>query len=276
MADLSDVTAYLAAQAALAVYPGGTLQPSVTARDCRIFEGWPIPDQLDKDIAALKSNVSIFPMDGTGIIVPQILDNTYTITPVSYGMALSVAGMVVTVAGQPNVGEYITLLVDGNIVFSRTGANTAAILVALAADAVANGYPTASSNATTLTIPFGHSFVVRQGGVALQGKVTHRQKNSVMVTVWAPNRIDRARLAIAIDVLIKPVNRISMPDTSQAIVIYSRTNTSDNEQSQGIYRRDLVYDVEYATLLTFPAYVITSVNTTIASLNGPVQATSLT
>jgi hypothetical protein len=51
LADLSDVTAYLYQQAIAAVYPSGTSQPSVAAMDVRLFEGWPIPDQLDRDLA---------------------------------------------------------------------------------------------------------------------------------------------------------------------------------------------------------------------------------
>ena len=39
MADLSDVTAYLAQRAASAVYPNGTTSPSVASMDCLIYEG---------------------------------------------------------------------------------------------------------------------------------------------------------------------------------------------------------------------------------------------
>jgi hypothetical protein len=276
MADISDITAYIAQQAAAAVYPGGSLQPSVSGAPCRIFEGWPIGDQLEKDIAAGKSNVSIFPPPGQGLEVFQVLDNVYTIATPTYGMAITVAGTLITVAGQPHPGEYMTLVVDANTVFSRTGANTAALLAALLTDLQAGGYPSASATATTLTVPYGHSLVVRQGGPGVQGKVTHRQKQTVMVTVWSPNERVRAVLAAAIDVLIKEKITVSMPDTSMAAIRYNRTVVNDDQQSTGIYRRDLFYDVEYATLQTFPAYVVTSVNTTIASLNGPVQATALT
>src|SRR6266576_4623553 len=97
MADLSDVTAYLASAAANAVYPNGTSQSSIAAMDCRIFEGWPMPEQLDRDMlgqmlsgtppepivrpGGTVANVSVFPMQGTGVTVYQILDETYVITP---------------------------------------------------------------------------------------------------------------------------------------------------------------------------------------------------
>jgi hypothetical protein len=293
LADLSDVTAYLATAVANAVYPNGTSQPSVAAMDVRVFEGWPMPDQLDRDMlgqmlsgtpptpvtrpGGAVANVSVFPMQGTGIAVYQQQDETYVITPVNYGMAMSVAGNVITVSGQPNPGEYLTLVCDGAFVFSQTGATTAALLAAIATAAQAQ-YPTASSTATTLTVPTGHSLIVRQGGVATLGKVTHRQRQSVMVTVWAPTEAVRATLAKAIDNAIKQIIKITMPDTSQALVIYSRTNVLDDRQSTAIYRRDLIYDVEYATVFEFPGYVVTSVTTTINKVapDPGANATALT
>lgn len=282
MADLADVTTYLAAMAASAVYPNGATQPSVASVDCRIYEGWPLPDKLDKDMAGLNddgtvraggavANVSVYPMQGTGVEVYQILDETYTIVPVSYGMVPSVTGNVITVTGQPKTGEYLTLICDGNLVFSQTGASTVALLAALLA-AVQVNYPSASATSNTLTVPVGHSMVVRQGGVATLGKVTHRQKHSVMVTVWAQNKTVRASLGAAIDNLLKQGIKITLPDTSQAIVRYSRTNVSDDQQSTGIYRRDLIYEVEYATVQQFPGYVVTSVNTQITTIGAITNA----
>jgi len=279
MADLSDVTAYLATAAANAVYPNGTSQPSVAAMDCRIFEGWPMPDQLDRDMlgqmlsgtppmpimrpGGTVANVSVFPMLGTGIGVYQQEDNTYVITPPAISSTFTLVGNLITVTGQIAVGEYLTLVIDDAAVCSQTGASTAAMLSALATEAQGKGYPSASATATTLTIPFGHSLVVRQGGKGVLGNVTHRQKQSVMVTVWSPTEAVRSTLAGAIDVAIKQKIKVAMPDTSQALVIYNRTNVLDDRQSTAIYRRDLIYDVEYATVFQFPGYVITSVTTTI-------------
>lgn len=286
MADLDDITRYLAVEAASAVYPNGTLLPSVANMDVTIFEGWPNAEKLDRDVAGLDdagagrlngpaAQVSVYPMPGTGNAVYQIQDHTYVISPVVLGMAVSVVGNVISVTGQPNTGEFLTLVCDNAVVLSRGGASTAALLAALAADAIAAGYA-ATSDATSLTVPVGHELVVRQGGRAIMGKVTNRQCQLVMVSVWAPNKVSRGLLAAAIDVEIKKHIRVSMPDTSQAIIKYNRTNQSDEGQMNTIYRRDLIYDVEYATLEVFDAYTVTSVNTTIASLNGPTQATALT
>ncbi len=280
MADLSDVTAYLAQAVANAVYPNGTAQPSIAAMDVRIFEGWPIADQLNLDMQGKYvpagatvpvarpggpvANVSIFPMMGTGKATYQVLNKTYVIAEPVLGMSFSISGNTITVSGQPNAGEYLTVVADGGHAYSRTGTNTQALLAALAADAVTD-YPGTTSDATTLTIPVSHSMVVRQGGAGTMGRTTHRQCQSVMVTVWSPNRSVRNVLASAIDVALKNANKVSMPDTSQATVIYSRTNTIDDQQTTPVYRRDLIYDVDYATVQQFPGYTITSTQTSIIS-----------
>ena len=293
MADLSDLTAYLATTAANAVYPNGTSSASVVDMDCRIYEGWPIPDQLDLDMAGQMmnsatppvaatrpggpvANVSIFPAPGA-VEVYQIQDYTYTITAPAINVSSTVSGDTITVSGQVAAGEFMTLVCDDAFVYSAGGATTAAMLQALATAAQAN-YPAASATATTLTVPVSHALVVRHGGSGVQGKVTHRQKHSVMVTVWAPNRIVRNELAGAIDNAIKQTIKVAMPDTSQAIIRYNRTLVNDTQQSEGIYRRDLIYDVEYATVEQFTGVVITSTTMSIvnAAYNSSAIATALT
>ena len=281
MADLSDVCAYLRAAIATAVYPNGTSQPSVAATDCRIYEGWPIPDQLDQDMAGKTlagsppmpttrtggpvANVSIYPMQGATATPYQILDKTYTITPPAYGLTVTSDGTTITVSGTPTAGEYLTIVANRSKVYSETGATASAIIAALAADLAAD-FPGATHTGSTLTIPNLYELHARQGAVATLGKVTHRQKQSIMVTVWAPTHASRSAFAGAIDVVLKETNRITMPDTSQAIVVYNRTNQTDEQQAATIYRRDLIYDVEYATLQTFPGYVVTSFDLTISQL----------
>lgn len=282
MADLSDVTTYIYNAVAVAAYPNGTSQPSVAGMDVRIFEGWPVPDQLDLDLAGKMlsgsppvpvvrpggqlSNVSIFPMAGMNASVYQTLDETYVISLPTYGLAISVVGQVITLTGTPGNGEYITIIADRANVYSRTGTSAAAIITALAADIAVN-YPTVSFTSSTLTMPFHYALSVRQGGIGVLGKVTHRQKQSIMISVWSPNHRARSLLSAAIDNVLKQSIRVTMPDTSQAIIRYNRTNLSDDKQVATVYRRDLIFDVEYATVFQFPGYVVTNVNMSIANYN---------
>lgn len=282
MADLSDITAYLATQAALAVYPNGTGNPSVANMDVHVFEGWPIAAQLDLDVRGLQiispgmaptprpggpcADVSVYPMPGATAEPYQIQDETYVVAEPVFGMSASVAGDVITITGQPNTGEYLTLVADRTFVFSATGANTAAILSSLATQAGAD-YAGVSSTSTTLTVPFKYALTVRIGGVGVLGKATHRQRHGVMLTTWAPDPTARTKIAAAIDNLLKRTIIATMPDTSQARIVYSKTILTDEMQQATVYRRDLVFDVDYATVFEFPGYVITSFTVDVAGGN---------
>jgi hypothetical protein len=279
MADISDVTGYLAQAAVNAVYPNGTGQASVAGMDVRVFEGWPIPDQLDLDIGGHMlslgnppvqvsrpggpaANVSVYPMLGATIEPPQILNNTYTIVPPVFGMGLTVTGtpggtpITVTVSGQPTAGEYLTLIADRQFMYSASATTTASILTQLATQFAVN-YSGVTSSATQITIPALFDFAARQGAPGTLARVTHRQHQQIMITTWAPNHTARSVIAAAIDVAIKNQILVVMPDTSTAKVCYSRTNMIDEQTIRTIYRRDLIYEVEYATLFQFPGYVIT-------------------
>lgn len=291
MADISDVTAFLANAAKNAVYPSGILSPSVAGMDVRIFEGWPVADQLELDMAGKMLsgtppvpiarpggpliNVSVFPMLGNTATPYQILDSTWLISPPVYGLAISVVNGVITITGTPTAGEYLSIIADRTYAHSESGVSAAAIIASLAADFAAN-YSGVSSTASTLTIPYKFDLTVRQGAVGTLGKVIHRQKQSVMITTWAPTHAARTTIAKAIDVTLKIFGVITMPDTSQANLSYNRTNVMDDQQMRTVYRRDLIYDVEYATLETFPGYVITSVDTSVANYNNSAIVHGLT
>ena len=284
MADISDVTSYLVSAATAAVYPNGTVQPSVAAMDVRLFEGWPLPDQLDLDLNGKTlvnnvpvartngplANISVFPMLGATLASYQIQDNTKVISYPTFGLVVSIVGGVINVSGTPNSGEYLTVIADANA-FSATGASAAAVISALAAF-FATKYSGVSSTSSTLTIPYGRTLVVRQGGQGVLGKVTHRQRQSVMVTVWSPTHEVRSILSAAVDNAIKANFKVAMPDTSQILILYNRTNVIDDKQMTTLYRRDLVYDVEYATVLQFPGFVVTTVDVSVANFNSSLVA----
>lgn len=282
MADLSDITAYLTTQAALAVYPNGTTNPSVAGMDVHVFEGWPNAAQLDLDVRGLQitapgqpptprpngkcADVSIYPMAGATIEPYQIQDETYVIVPPVYGMTASVSGTVITITGQPNAGEYLSIIADRQHTYSATGPDTPSILSTLQ-QSISNDYAGVTNTDTTLTIPFHFALTVRIGAVGTLGKATHRQRHGIMITTWAPDHTSRSIIAGAIDNFLKRTITAIMPDTSMARFVYSRTTQTDEQQVAVIYRRDLVFDVDYATVWEFPGYVITDFTVNFAGGN---------
>jgi hypothetical protein len=298
MADLSDVTTYLAQQAALAVYPNGPTNPSIapgaagfsSAMDVAIYEGWPLPEELEADVLGKRligspatlqprangpaAQVSVFPMAGTGREVYQIFDDVKVIMAPSFGLTVAVSGASstslnnqVSITGTPNPGEFVTIIGDRRYIFSAGGPTASAILAQLLVQAQVN-YPGTTLQGPLLTVPASYQLDVRQGGVGLLGKVTHRQCQYVMITVWAPTHKARSVISKAIDTLIKSAIVVVLPDSSAVKIVGDRTTISDEQQNQSIYRRDLIYDCEYGTLLTFPGTTITSVTIPITVAPG--------
>ena len=263
MADLGDVTALLATMAGAACYPNGLTSASVAGDfvTIRIFEGWPIAAQLDADIAAGACNVSIFPQPNATANVFQVQNEPYVVTPPVYGMGVTISGTSITVTGTPGAGEFLTIIADGKYSYSRLGNSVAAILAAIQTDALAN-YASVLVVGNTITFTTSR-LVAHIGAPATAAQATHRQKDQILISVWAPSPTMRNVVAAAIDVAFKAVNRITFPDTSSGNLVYIRNAQLDNHERAAIYRRDLVYSVEYATLQTFTVWPITSFNPTL-------------
>ena len=270
MPDLSDVTAQLATIAAAACYPNGTGSPSIAGVDIRIFEGWPVPAQLDADIAAGKINVSVYPVPNATAVVPQLTEQAYTIVAPVHGMTLAASGQSVTITGNPNVGEYLTLIVNRAHTYSYpaiSGDTSGSVATAVAA-LVAVDFPGVAAVANIITLPANvFEIVARIGAVGTMGHVIHRQKQQIKVSVWATNSALRASVAAPLDIALKQNLKLTFSDTSQGVMTYQNTMNDDNPQKVGLYVRHLTYAVEYATLEQYPAWEVTSVTLTFAPLD---------
>lgn len=280
MADLSDVTAFVAELATRAVYPAvvvdgvsypaGAVAPananSVTGKCLSIREGWPLQAQLFEEIKAGTTRISVYPMPGATADVYQILNKPYAVAPAVHGVAATVTGNTVILSGVPGAQEYVSLVVDGARAYSRVAIGAPPTLASICAQLLGDvqaDYPTASLAGSTLSIPPAASIVARIGAPVQMAQVTHRQRHSVMVTVWAPDPEQRAKVAEAVDVLFKATLTASLPDTSEIVLRYEKTNVTDEYEGVSIFRRDLVFGVEYATLEHFTGFEVTTISGTI-------------
>ena len=58
---------------------------------------------------------------------------------------------------------------------------------------------------------------------------------------------------------MKKVNTVTFPDTSQGLLTFDRTLVSDLMERAICYRRDLVFNLEYATLDIYQAVEVTTI-----------------
>lgn len=249
MADLTDVSSALVALLAQTLYPSGTAQPSITGVPTVIYPGWPSASQLDEDLAALaggagRMHVTVFPTNTeqkTTRYTPDWQEQSQTPATVT----LTVAGQVITLGGTVSTPQNIALLVD---VGAYTYAVQAGDTLTSIATALAALVPGASSAGAVLTLPSGA--VLRGARAGGGGKIlreTKRQMRVMQISIWADTPDHRTATASLLDAALSSVERITMPDQTLARMTYQASHEIDDKQKAGLYRRDLLYSVEYAT-----------------------------
>lgn len=271
MADLSDVTQTLVTLAAQAIYPNGMTSPSVIGAPVKIFAGWPLPAQLNADVSGdpAVSQVSVFPLPGMDANVTRFLGNdpVPTQTPTA-SLTMTVSGTQVTVGGTVNPGEAAMIAVN-RVPYSHKVA--AGDTLASIASALAALIPNATASGAVVTVG-GSVFQVDAAVSAvanLQAEIA-RQKRVFQLTAWAPTPDGRDMLIQVVDVALKaiPGRRILLPDNTYGILIYRGTLESDELSTRNIFRRDLRYEVEYATTQQATYNTITNTQTTITPAVG--------
>lgn len=253
MADLSDVENALVDIVSGILYPNGTSSPASVSVPCRVFRGWPIPADLDADMAAHRCAISVFPPPGAGRNTSryprdwqQKSANPATISMNAVGNQITLTGAIpspyynqnITIGyGGQNGGVYVYQTVPSDTLNSVASALAALI-------------PGASVVGAVITVPATMNITIASVGViGIAAMETRRQERAIWVTVWSHDPIVRDEVASAIDsALSDPAYQfIEMPDGFSARFKYSGTVSIDTSQKAQIFRRDLVYLVEYAT-----------------------------
>lgn len=87
-----------------------------------------------------------------------------------------------------------------------------------------------------------------------------RQTKTLQITIWGSSPGKRDPVAKSVDVALSVLGRITLPDGTQGIVRYVNSIQDDMLQKQGIYRRDLMYSVNYAVTQTLDGFAIKEVD----------------
>lgn len=267
MADISDVSAALRATIAGIVYPNGTSQPSITGAPVRVLSGWPDSVQLRADLAAGKVNVSVFPQPNMLRVVDSSMSNWSTPSAPVNTVTLTLAGQAVTVGGTVSTPQNAALVIDNKayVYAVQAGDTLAGIAAALAA--LVNVDQTATASGAVVTIPGAKYISPRVGGVGVATRETRRQEQTYMVTVWANCFDQRDPIASAIDSALSGQIHLTLADQSSATLRYKSSRQDDSLQKEGIYRRDLMYAVEFST---FQSQTLTQITATVENVSaGP-------
>jgi hypothetical protein len=249
MADQSDVEDALVALAAKALYPNGPGAPSLPGPDCRIYRGWPNSAALNSDLAAGVINVTIFPHGEPGRNTTRYSQQWLSFPPQPTFTA-SVSGSSVTIGGTAGLRQLVGILVNNvSYVYAALGGDTPEIVAANLATAARTDWIVNLSGAT-LTIPGAGNILARVVADASVMQEVRRQEQRFRITCWCPTPATRDASASAVDLLLVSLRFIDLADGSQGRLQYHGTLAFDQSQDALLYRRDLIYDVEYPTTVT--------------------------
>jgi hypothetical protein len=269
MADISDIIDVLANFASGVVYPSGTASPSIAAIPVSITPGWPIPAQLDQIIAAGGAMVSVYPIPGMDANTTQWTPDPVQLAAPVASLTLTVSSNTVTVGGTIKAGEAATVLAN-NLGYSY------GVLVtdttATIATALAGLIPNATAAGSIVTITGLHYLSAVVSAVVPMQQEIGRQKRVFKLIFWCPTPISRNVLSAAVDVALKAVvgRRLIVPtDNTYAKIIYRGTVMLDDLQKTNIYRRDLMYEVEYFTTLQTTGNTVTNLQLNLTANNTP-------
>lgn len=254
MADESDIEAGLVALVGQACYPNAQGIP------VKVYRGWPVPAQLDADLAAGVVNVSVYPSDAeskTTRHLPRWVD--LPVAPPT--LALTASGNTVTVSGTAGRSNAAVAANGLTYVYPVSPADTPQTV----AQGLAALIPGATPSGAVLTVP-GATVTARVGGFGTSVRELKRQKKGYQITVWAGTPELRDAVAPLADAALAAVDDLPLPDGFSARLLYERSRSSDRAEKDGLYRRDLFYSAEFSTTQSATAAQVTAETQTITPL----------
>ena len=249
MADLADVETALVGVLSAALQSGGPGGTSVVGAPCRIYRGWPVASALDADLQAGVVNVSVFSVPGSARNTTRwgIEDTSAAAAPM---LSVSVVGGTSAVFGGSAAAGQIAGLLAGTTtyVYRTQVGDTPGVVAESLAQAARTDQP-AWSSGTVVTLPQAGSILAR---VVADGSVLQeirRQEQTLRISLWCPTPASRDVAAAAADMAFAALAFIALPDGSVGRVRYAGAIVIDSQEDAQLFRRELLYVVEYPTVL---------------------------
>lgn len=247
MADMSDVEAALLRLASDVIYPEGPQAPSTVGRACLLYRGWPQAAALDADLAAGRLHVTVSPEARPQAVTTRHPDRWDEIAAPTPGLSVVVEGRSATVQGSAHPGQVAGLMVDGMAVVHRTAPGDTPAMVAAVLATYLRTRRIVTVEGATLTVPGTGPMVGRVVADRTLRRETRRQRQVFRLTAWCPEPGLRDALSSALDAAFSAVDFIDLPDGTRGRLLFRGSTVSDQGRTARVYRRDLLYAVDYAT-----------------------------
>ena len=267
MADESDVETTLATLVTAQIYPQGTHAPSARGPLVRIYRGWPNPTALNADLAAGIINISLSANPAHHRDTTRYIDPPTASAPTTPTLTATTEANTATFAGTATPGQLAGLLADSTAVVHRTEAGDTPELVAAILASYLRTTRIALASGATVTVPGARLLIARTAADQSTQTETRRQQQGIRLSLWCPTPAKRDQAAALIDSALSAQTFITLPDGTAARLRGAGSQIFDQSQNANLYRRDLLFTVEYATTTTttLPAMIF---GNTLISPNG--------
>ena len=246
MPDLSDVEGALAAAVAGAVYPRGAEAAPAPGLPCRVYRGWPTAAALEADLAAGIAHLTVQSMPA-GFRDMTRLGGEWQGAAPPVTLAAAVAGETVLFVGDPAPGQVAGVRVDGvpHAYRVRQG-DTPGVVAAVLAALIRTVRP-AELHGDGILLPGGLGIAARVVADGVGGTELRRQRAGFRVTAWCPDPASRDRVAGCVDGALAAVRFLDVGGWGCWLRL-SGGSVLDTGSVAGVWRRDLLYSVEYPTV----------------------------
>lgn len=266
MADQSNVEAAIVSIIANALYPGGDAVQSSVGYACKVYRGWPKSPTLDADLAENITNISVHAAESPAKNVTRYPRIWQTIGPAEGTLSVTMEGSVAIFSGSCSTGMLAGVMVDGQTYFYAVQASdspqtVASNIAALLREAGWIVEYSASQVAVPQAIHFS-ARVVSGSGVM---KEIRRQEQGFMISIWCASPVVRDVVVPVVDDALAKKIFIALVDGTYGRLRFENQITTDSSEDADLYRRDLVYMVEYPTtiLRSEPAMLFGTIAETI-------------
>jgi hypothetical protein len=261
MADLSDVEDALTSLVSSALYPDGIELPSLLDTTCRVYRGWPSSSALNADLMAGYVNVTVSPDTALGTTTTRFSSTWHSQRSIPE-LLVGVSGNTVLFDGNVQVGQLVGLLINGKgYMYSPLEGDTTQLVAANLGSQIAQDHPVQVVGAM-ISVPWASSLKARVVMHAPAYTEVRRQERDLRVIVWCPSSLLRDKASGAVDISVAKRTFMDLRDSSQARITYGGSAVFDQAQNAQLYRRDLIYRVEYPTIITenLPAMLFGTLN----------------
>jgi hypothetical protein len=249
MADISDVEQAVVDAITSILYPAGTSQPSIVAALCRVYRGWPNSATLNADLGAGAVNVTVGADNASGRTTTRYLPR-WSGAPPQPGTTATTSGQAIAIAGEPVTGDVVGAIIEGTPYAYRVQPGDSPDIVASNLEQLIQADRMASVHGPNINVPGAAFITVRVVCDRAAFFESRRQEKDLRIICWCSTPPLRDAVAAAIDSAFDQIDFLLLTDASQARIMYHNTAGYDQSQNALLYRRDLIYTVEYPTITT--------------------------